>query len=574
MSERAPAARGSQQSVDFTRTPHRPGKIIALHLNYPSRIAQRGRAPEQPSYFLKATSSIALTGDVIERPAGTELLAYEGEIALIIGERCRRVGPEQGWAKVSGITAANDWGLYDLRHADKGSNLKNKSGDGFTPLGPAVIPAGQIDPARLRVRTWVNGELRQDDTTGDLVFPFGRLVADLSQLMTLEPGDVILTGTPAGSSVAQPGDVVEVEVDAPEAPGAPSTGRLVTRVVAGAHPLAPYGHQPRVDDTQREEAWGSRAAAGLPASDDHPVAESPHAESAHYVPPAPTADRILLSAALKEKINATAVATITAQLRKRGINNATIDGVRPMHPGRRIVGYAKTLRYLPNREDLFSAYGGGYNAQKRAMDSIRPDDVVVMEARGETGTGTLGDILALRAKVLGAAAVITDGGVRDSAAVAEVGIPVYANGAHPAVLGRRHIPWEVDGAIACGGTTVQPGDIVIGDDDGVVIVPQNLLVEVVDDAYEQEQQDAWVYERVAEGHPARDVFPPNAEWKQRYAEHRAAQQQADQHPVGQHRVDQHEGDSRGTGTDQVGRDRGGREQAGRDEPGERSGGRQ
>jgi 5-oxopent-3-ene-1,2,5-tricarboxylate decarboxylase/2-hydroxyhepta-2,4-diene-1,7-dioate isomerase len=523
MAETTPAPPASTGPVDFTDRAHRPGKVIALHLNYPSRIAQRGRSPKFPGYFLKAGTSVARTGDTIERPAGTELLAYEGEIALVIGQTCRRVRPEDGWSKVAGVTAANDWGLYDLRHADKGSNVKNKSGDGYTPLGPHVVPADRVDPAGLRVRTWVNGELVQEDTTEDLVFPFGRLVADLSQLMTLEEGDVILTGTPAGSSVARPGDVVEVEVDAPGAPGAPSSGRLVTRVVAGEHAMAPYGAQPQVDDTQREEAWGSREAAGLPpaaAQDAQGGAE----ESDHYVPSAPRPDRTLLTDELKAKIGATAVATITAQLRKRGINNATIDGVRPTHPGRRVLGYAKTLRYVPNREDLFTAHGGGFNAQKRAMDSVQPDDVVVMEARGEKGTGTLGDVLALRARVRGANAVITDGGVRDSAAVAEVGIQVYSGGAHPAVLGRRHVPWEVGGTIACGGTTVQPGDIVIGDDDGVVVVPPALLEEVVEAAHEQEQQDAWVYDRVAEGHPVDGLFPPDAGWRQKYAQFRASQQ--------------------------------------------------
>src|SRR3954454_6868606 len=234
----------------------RPGKIIAVHLNYPSRIAQRGRTPAHASYFLKPTSSVASSGDAIERPADTELLAFEGEVALIIGHTTRRVTPEQGWAAVSGITAANDWGVYDLRAVDKGSNLRNKGGDGFTPLGPAVIEADTIDPAALRVRTWLNGDLVQEDSTADLAFPFGVLVADLSQLITLEPGDVILTGTPAGSSVAVPGDVVEVEVDAPTAPGAPTTGRLLSRVVEGTVPFADFGAKPTVDDVQRVEAWG------------------------------------------------------------------------------------------------------------------------------------------------------------------------------------------------------------------------------------------------------------------------------------------------------------------------------
>ena len=350
---------------DFTARENRPGKVVALHLNYPSRIAQRGRSPKFPGWFLKAGTSIARSGDAVERPAGTELLAYEGEIALIIGRTARRVRPEEGWSFVSGITAANDWGLYDLRHADKGSNVKNKSGDGYTPLGPAVIAAANLDPAALRVRTWVNGELVQEDTTEGLVFPFGQLVADLSQLMTLEEGDVILTGTPAGSSVAQPGDVVEVEVDAPTAPGAPSTGRLVTHVTESAHPMADYGHGPQVDDTQREEAWGSREAAGLPPAGERaddgaaPAADAAASsavdEDGHWVPSAPRPDRTLLTPELRAKIEATAVATLTAQLQKRGIHNATIDGPRPYHPGKRLLGYAKTLRYVPKREDLSQA---------------------------------------------------------------------------------------------------------------------------------------------------------------------------------------------------------------------------
>ncbi|KAB1662159.1 fumarylacetoacetate hydrolase family protein [Pseudoclavibacter chungangensis] len=486
-------------AIDFAGA-HRPGKIIALHLNYPSRIAQRGRSPKFPGYFLKAGTSVAGTGGTIERPAGTELLAYEGEIALVIGETCRRVTPEEGWSKVSGVTAANDWGLYDLRYADKGSNVKNKSGDGFTPLGPEVIPATAVEPTGLRVRTWVNGVLEQDDTTADLVFPFGRLVADLSALMTLEAGDVILTGTPAGSSVARPGDVVEVEVDAPDAPGAPSTGRLVTTVVEGSEPIPAHSAPPQVDDAQRIEAWGSAEAAGI-------------AEAGPVITPE-----------LREKVAATAVATLSAALRKRGINNSSIDGVRTNKPGERILGTAHTLRFIPNREDLFASHGGGFNAQKRAIDTVAAGDVVVMEARGEKGTGTVGDVLALRAQVRGAAGIVTDGGVRDSAAVAELDLPVYSSGSHPAVLGRRHVPWEVGGTIACGGTAVQPGDVIVGDDDGVIVIPPPLFAEVVEEAYAQEQQDAWVFDQVAAGEPVDGLFPPNAEWKARYAAWRESQQ--------------------------------------------------
>ncbi|WP_344447687.1 fumarylacetoacetate hydrolase family protein, partial [Kitasatospora nipponensis] len=104
----------------------RPGKVIAVHLNYPSRIAQRGRAPSKPSYFLKPVTSLAVTDEVAERPAGAELFAFEGEIALVIGTEAWRVPRQDGWTYVAAVTAANDLGVYDLRAADKGSNLRSK----------------------------------------------------------------------------------------------------------------------------------------------------------------------------------------------------------------------------------------------------------------------------------------------------------------------------------------------------------------------------------------------------------------------------------------------------------------
>ncbi len=484
----------------FSGLPGRPGKIIAVHLSYGSRANQRGRRPADPSYFFKASSSVSASGSIIERPAGTELLAFEGEIALVIGTPARHVPLAEAWQHVGWITASNDFGVYDLRANDKGSNVRSKGGDGFTPIGPQLIDARQVDPAAVRLRTWVNGEIVQDGTTADLIFPLAQFVADLSQHFTLEPGDVILTGTPAGSSVVVPGDVVEVEVDVP-ATGATS-GRLVTTVTQGEGPGydASVGSLPTVDDKQREEAWGSREAAGLPAPE--PV------EGAQPV----------LSPELRAKLEQTPVAGLSQQLRKRGLNNVTIDGVRPLHPDAKLVGTAKTLRFVPNREDLFRSHGGGYNAQKRAFDAVGAGEVIVIEARGESGSGTLGDVLAIRAHALGAAGIVTDGGVRDADAVTAVGIPVYTVGAHPAVLGRKHVPWDVDVTIACGGATVQPGDILVGDADGVIVIPPALAEEVADAALEQEREDAWVAARVAEGHPVDGLFPMNAEWRARYQE--------------------------------------------------------
>ena len=482
----------------FFALPRRPGKIIAVHLSYASRADQRGRRPADPSYFFKVSSSVSGPDATLVRPAGTELLAFEGEIALVIGKPARHVSLEQAWEHVEWVSAANDFGLYDLRATDKGSNVRSKGGDGYTPIGPELIAAEGLNPDALRVRTWVNGEIAQDDTTAGLLFPLGQFVADLSQHFTLETGDVILTGTPAGSSVVLPGDVVEVEVDAPNAPGAPTSGRLVTTIVQGEIEFdESLGSLPSVDDKQRVEAWGSAEAAGVSA------------DSSSTITPG-----------LREKLERVPVAGLSQQLRSRGLNNVTIDGVRPMHPGVKLIGTAKTLRFVPGREDLFKSHGGGFNAQKRVFDSVREGEVIVIEARGEAGSGTLGDILALRANARSAAGIVTDGGVRDYDAVSEVGIPVFSNGAHPAVLGRKHVPWDHDITIGCGGTTVQPGDIIVGDNDGVIVLPPGLAEEVVDAALAKESEDGWVAEQVSAGHPVDGLFPMNAEWRARYEQSR------------------------------------------------------
>lgn len=459
-----------------------PSKIVAIHLNYPSRAKERGRVPAHPSYFLKPPSSLAGTKEAIVRPSGCELLSFEGEIALVIGSRAQHVAPEDGWSYVRWVTAANDAGVYDLRYADRGSNLRSKGADGFTPVGPRLLDARQVDPAGLRLRTWVNGDLVQEDTTDTLLFPFGQLVADLSRLVTLEPGDVILTGTPAGASVVQPGDLVEVEVSA----GALSTGRLRNPIADGG-PLAPYGAMPKADSAEREAAFGAL----------------------HTPEP-------LLASGLADGLRSVAVATLSAQLRARGLPHMSIDGVQPVKPGTRMVGVAHTLRYLPLREDLFKKHGTGMNAQKRAIEQLRPGHVLVMDARRDATAGTLGDILALRAKKRGAAGVVTDGAVRDSGAIDELGLPVYAAGAHPSVLGRRHVPWDTGVPIACGGALVQPGDLIVGDTDGVVVVPPELAEELIADAREQERQERFITEQVAAGESIDGLYPLGPAWRDAY----------------------------------------------------------
>lgn len=226
----------------------------------------------------------------------------------------------------------------------------------------------------------------------------------------------------------------------------------------------------------------------------------------------------VLTDELKAKLASVATATLSAQLRKHGLDNVSIDGVYPTHPGEKMIGRARTLRFIPNREDLFTAHGGGFNAQKQAFDTLGPGDVLVIEARGEKGTGTVGDILALRAQVRGAAGIVTDGGIRDLAAVTALKIPAYSQGPHPAVLGRKHVPWDVDLTIACGGAAVQPGDVIVGDDDGVLVIPPSYVEKVVDGAIQQEREEEFILAQVADGASVDGLYPMNAEWKARYVE--------------------------------------------------------
>ena len=471
----------------------RPSKIIAVHLNYRGRAAERGRTPEVPSYFLKPPSSLSETGSPIVRPRGCELLTYEGEIAIVIGTRAREVDRADAVRHIGFFAAANDAGVHDLRWPDRGSNLRSKGGDGFTPIGPSLIPADSVDATRLRLRTWVNGTLVQDSSSADLIFGFDYLIADLSRTITLEPGDIILTGTPTGTGIVRPGDVVEVEV----ADG----GRLRNEVIASAAPLAAVGAAPRIDED-------ARGVAGLPAGSlGAPGATG--AAHGHGLA-GPTADAL----------GAVSTATLYSQLRKRGVNEVFLTGVRPVRAGRRLLGRARTLRYLPLREDEFQRRGGGMNAQKRAVEALDSGDVLVIEARGETGAGTIGDILALRAQFRGAAGIVTDGPLRDTRAVADLDIPTYAAGSHAAVLGRRHVPMDIDVPISCGGVLVLPGDVLVGDDDGVIVVPARLVDEVAAAALAQEREEAYVLDKIRGGASIEDWYPMTPASRAEYEEFR------------------------------------------------------
>jgi 5-oxopent-3-ene-1,2,5-tricarboxylate decarboxylase/2-hydroxyhepta-2,4-diene-1,7-dioate isomerase len=227
--------------VERWLAPVSPSKIIATHLTYRSRAEEYRMEglPQTPSYFMKPPSSLSGHLEPVRRPAGCRFLNYEGEVAVVIGRRCRGVSVGDALDYVAGYTVANDWGVHDFRHADRGSMLRVKGQDGFCPLGPVMVDAADVDPDDLTLRTYVNDEQVQEGHTGaDLMFSFAYQIADVARLITLEPGDVLLTGTPANSRPVDPGDRVAVEVD--------GIGRLENHVVQSDDELEPVGEQPAV----------------------------------------------------------------------------------------------------------------------------------------------------------------------------------------------------------------------------------------------------------------------------------------------------------------------------------------
>jgi 5-oxopent-3-ene-1,2,5-tricarboxylate decarboxylase/2-hydroxyhepta-2,4-diene-1,7-dioate isomerase len=218
-----------------------PSKIVATHLSYRSRMEEYAmrRHLEAPAFFLKPPSSLSAHRAPVARPRGCRFLNYEGELAVVIGERCLGTSVADALKYVRGYTVANDWGVHDFRHADRGAMLRVKGQDGFCPLGPVLVDAGDVDPDDLWLRTYVDGELAQQGHTGsDLVFSVAYQIADVARLMTLEPGDVLLTGTPAHSRPVDLGTTVEVEID--------GIGRLSNHVVELDRDLEPVGEQPQV----------------------------------------------------------------------------------------------------------------------------------------------------------------------------------------------------------------------------------------------------------------------------------------------------------------------------------------
>lgn len=228
--------------------PVEPTKIIATHLTYRSRVDEfMTRLPPAPTYFQKPTSSLnGHLGEVV-RPPGCRFLNFEGEVAIVIGSTTFAISPEEAADHIAGYTIANDFGLHDFRDTDAGSMLRVKGSDTLCPLGPGLVTGWDFHDKGIR--TLVNGEVRQSGNTNEMAWDMHYLVADLARTITLLPGDVILSGTPAGSRPVEPGDVVTVEVE--------GLGALTNRIVEGDVAVrADVGAQPSESEEVVSTALG------------------------------------------------------------------------------------------------------------------------------------------------------------------------------------------------------------------------------------------------------------------------------------------------------------------------------
>ena len=226
-----------------------PGIIVCVHLNYRSRAIEFGRQLEgdTPTYFLKPPMAInAHRGDLV-RPSDCQLLNYEGEIAAVVARKMYRVRADDVWDHLAGFACANDVGAHDFRDTDAGSMLRVKGQDGFCPIGPALVSG--IDIRQSVLRTYVNGQKVQEGAVSEMVWGIDVLFADLTRHLTLNPGDIVLTGTPWHSRPMFPGDLVDVEVE--------GVGRLSNRVVEGPAPDGKHGFRATVTKTSLGVALGS-----------------------------------------------------------------------------------------------------------------------------------------------------------------------------------------------------------------------------------------------------------------------------------------------------------------------------
>ena len=231
-----------------------------------------------------------------------------------------------------------------------------------------------------------------------------------------------------------------------------------------------------------------------------------------------------LPSGLLDTLRRASTASITAELFKLGIRHSFMTGVDPLSPDDRMVGEAVTLRYLPYREDLSAgqSVADPEHPQRKTIDNIQSGSILVIDARGSLRSGTLGEILMARLKARGAAGMVTDGAVRDAAGIRSVGLPTFVGGVHASASNTVHYAADAGLPVQCGGITVVPGDILVGDSDGVVVIPRAMAAKIADEAVHHDELEVYLFERISNGESLRGIYPPNEQtlrdyetWKQR-----------------------------------------------------------
>ena len=244
------AADGRSVGVDeaIHLPPVEPTKIIAVHLNFDSRTQEfMTKLPPAPTYFHKPITALNSHKGAVVRPERCKWLNYEGEIVIVIGRTCRNISPEEAGDYIAGYTVGNDYGLHDFRDTDAGSMLRVKGSDTLAPIGPGLVTGWDFHDKGIQTR--VNGVVKQDSTTAEMEWDMHYLVADIARTITLVPGDILFSGTPAFSRTVYPGDVVEVEVE--------GLGTLSNTIVQGPVPIREdCGAQPTESEEVVSTAMG------------------------------------------------------------------------------------------------------------------------------------------------------------------------------------------------------------------------------------------------------------------------------------------------------------------------------
>jgi 5-oxopent-3-ene-1,2,5-tricarboxylate decarboxylase/2-hydroxyhepta-2,4-diene-1,7-dioate isomerase len=218
---------------------------------------------------------------------------------------------------------------------------------------------------------------------------------------------------------------------------------------------------------------------------------------------APTA----VSDSVLETLRGVSIPTISMILRRLGYESTFLSGVAPRTSLQNFAGRAFTGRTLPTRTDVAKTQGGPASLHRQAFETIRAGDVLVIDARGEAGARVTGDILASRLKYRGAATLITDGAIGDLAAIQTIGLPVYSRGVTPVTFGELHVMADLGVPIACAGVLIMPGDVLVGDPEGVIAIPQGVAAQVAEEGAETERRDAFSRSKVEAGHPLTEAYP-------------------------------------------------------------------